>query len=78
MELRWQEGWREAFIRCIGMYVQVQREYRAISNPTCITLNHAHMELRARFQEAEYRLSAFFFDDLWGSGAALVYDARKG
>lgn len=79
VEVRWQEGWREAFVHCTGMYAQVQRrpEYRDISNPTCVLLNHAHMELQARFQEVEHRLSTFDVDDLWGSGAALVSNARK-
>jgi len=79
VEVRWQEGWREAFVYCTGMYAQVQRrpEYRDISNPTCVLLNHAHMELQARIQEVEHRLSTFDYDDLWGSGAAAVSDARK-
>jgi hypothetical protein len=79
VEVRWQEGWREAFVHCTGMYAKVQRrpEYRDISNTTCVLLNHAHMELQARIQEVEYRLSTFNFDDLWGSGAAAVSDARK-
>lgn len=79
MEVRWKEGWREAFVHCTGMYAQVQSrpEYRDISNTTCVLLNHAHMELQARIQEVEHRLSTFNFNDLWGSGAAVVSDARK-
>lgn len=55
------------------MCAQVQRcpGYRDISNPTCVLLDHAHKELQVRIQEVEYR------HDLWGSGAALVSDARK-
>jgi len=61
------------------MYAQVQRrpEYCDISNTTCVLLNHAHMELQARIQEMEYRLSTFDFDNSWGSGAAAVSDSRK-
>lgn len=79
-EVRWQEGWREAFVHCVGMYGQVQRrpEYRDISNSTCVLLNHAHMELQARIQEAEHRLTMFNFDDLWGPATmGRVSDARK-
>ena len=79
VEVRWQEGWREAFVHCTGMYAQVQRrpEYRDISNTTCVLLNHAHLELQARIQEVEHRLSTFNFEDLWASDTAAISDARK-
>ena len=79
VEVQWQEGWREAFVHCTGMYTQVQGrpEYRDISDTTCVLLNHAHLELQARIQEVEHRLSTFNFDDMWGPNSEIVPNARR-
>ena len=78
VEVRWQEGWRESFVHCTGMYAQVQArpEYRDISNTTCVLLNRAHLELQARIQEVEHRLSTFDFNDMWGANKPVESDAR--
>lgn len=66
-EVQWEEGWREAFVHCCGMYNQLQSmpEYRDLSPETRLLLEHSHLELQDWVQRAESRLSDFRFDDVW-------------
>jgi len=73
-EVRWLAGWREGFAHCCGMYTQVRGspEFHDISHKSRIFLERSHLELGARMQEAEDRLSSFNFGEMWtGSGAQL-------
>ncbi|KAL8784050.1 MAG: hypothetical protein Q9195_009200 [Heterodermia aff. obscurata] len=64
-DVRWNEGWREAFVHSVGMYERISQlqESADISLATNAHLQRAHLELQARVQEAEVVLSKFYFDD---------------
>ena len=64
-DIRWDEGWREAFVHSVGMYERINKlqESADISLSTTAHLHRAHLELQARGQEAEEILSTFYFDD---------------
>lgn len=64
-DVRWNNGWREAFVHSVGMYDDVSHlpESADISLPTTAYLDRAHLELQARIHEAEDHLSTFYFDD---------------
>ena len=64
-DVRWNEGWREAFVHSVGMYERISQlqESADISLATNAHLQRAHLELQARVHEAEVILSKFYFDD---------------
>ena len=66
-EVCWQEGWREGFVHCSGMYSQLRRlpEYRDLSHTSRALLERAHLERQVRLQETEDRLVSFEFGDMW-------------
>lgn len=66
-EVHWEEGWREAFVHCCGMYGQLRSipEYCDVSTCTRSLLEQSHIELQGRIQKAEDRLSEFRSDDVW-------------
>ena len=66
-EVKWQEGWREAFVHCVGMYDEIQSlpEIRDISVASRTLLERSSLDLKARIEGCECRLSAFNFDDIW-------------
>ena len=67
LEARWQEGWREAFVHCVGMHDEIQGlpEIRDIGVASRELLDRSYLDLKARIEECEYRLTAFSFDDIW-------------
>lgn len=66
-QIKWPEGWREAFVHCVGMYHDLRDvpETRNISYPSRILLERSYLELQARIEACQSRLSVFSFDDLW-------------
>lgn len=66
-EVKWQEGWRDAFVHCVGMYNEIQDlpETRDIEVASRALLDRSRLDLKSRIEECEYRLSAFNFDDIW-------------
>ncbi|CAD6585482.1 MAG: hypothetical protein ASARMPREDX12_002010 [Alectoria sarmentosa] len=68
-EVQWPEGWREGFVHCSGMYTKLRElpEFRDISHVSRTLLERSHLELQARIQVAEDRLSTFNFEDMWPS-----------
>ena len=64
-DVRWNEGWREAFVHSVGMYERISQlqESADVSLATNAHLQRAHLELQARVHEAEVILSKFYFDD---------------
>lgn len=66
-EICWQEGWREGFVHCSGMYEQLRPlpEFRDVSYTSRMLLERAHLERQVRVQEAEDHLSTFDFNSIW-------------
>ncbi|KAL8647236.1 MAG: hypothetical protein Q9210_005678 [Variospora velana] len=70
--VRWLEGWREGFVHCVGMYHSLQAlpEIRDISQVSQALLDRSQLELQARIEACESRLSAFNFEDIWFAPAS--------
>ncbi|KAI5808637.1 hypothetical protein DFH27DRAFT_233634 [Peziza echinospora] len=61
------ELWREAFCHCVGMLNQMEggKEYMEISPITKALIDRASLEIQVRIGQADERLAAFQFDDIW-------------
>ena len=79
LAVRWHEGWREAFVHCVGMYPRLclLPEFRDVSPVTRALLERSHLELQVRIQGAEDRLASFNFDDIWPIQSAQLSPARS-
>ncbi|KAH8176768.1 hypothetical protein LIA77_01850 [Sarocladium implicatum] len=66
-DVRWEEGWRECFIHCTGMYRAIERsaDYKTTTPITKALLERACLEMQLRVQSAEERLGDFDYDDMW-------------
>lgn len=71
-EVRWEEGWREAFLHCVGMYSRLENcaDFRHLTPITRALLERACLETQLRVQAAEERLVNFAFADAWGPVAS--------
>jgi hypothetical protein len=65
--VRWEEGWREAYVHCSGLYSQLEGcgDYRFVTPITRALLERASLEVQVRVQNCEDRLSDFDFGDMW-------------
>ncbi len=70
-EVRWEEGWREAFLHCAGMYSRLEdcADFKHLTPITRALLERACLETQLRVQVAEERLVNFAFADAWGPAA---------
>ncbi|KAF4972156.1 hypothetical protein FSARC_1231 [Fusarium sarcochroum] len=66
-DVRWEDGWRECFTHCVGMYDRVQKykDFNRITPNTRNLLERASMEMQGRLQAAEERLASFEYRDMW-------------
>jgi hypothetical protein len=66
-DVRWEEGWRECFTHCVGMYdlVQKYKDFKRISPNTRQLMDKASKEMLNRVQAAEDRLAGFRFQDIY-------------
>lgn len=65
--IRWEEGWKEAFVHCVGMYDRLDTtiEFKRITPITRALLERASLEVQVRIQNAENRFLDFDFRDMW-------------
>jgi len=65
--VRWEEGWKEAYVHCAGMYNRLDStpDYRYVTPITRALLERASLEVQVRVHSAEDRLSDFDFKDMW-------------
>ncbi|KAK0725285.1 hypothetical protein B0H67DRAFT_570143 [Lasiosphaeris hirsuta] len=73
-EVRWEEGWRESFLHCAGMYSQLEMcaDFKNVTPITRALLERACLETQLRVQAAEERLTAFQYGDMWPGDAATA------
>lgn len=66
-EVRWEEGWTEAFVHCAGMYPRLElcADYKSLTPITRALLERSCLETQLRVQAAEGRLTEFAYPDLW-------------
>ncbi|KAI1319646.1 hypothetical protein F5Y16DRAFT_96067 [Xylariaceae sp. FL0255] len=79
-EVRWEEGWREAFLHCAGMYSQLEActDFKQLTPVTRALLERACLEKQLRVQAAEERLAAFTFEDMWLAESSNTTNSSKG
>ncbi|PSS15272.1 hypothetical protein M430DRAFT_84639, partial [Amorphotheca resinae ATCC 22711] len=77
--IRWEGGWREAFVHSVGMYSKVESapDFRFVTPITRALLERASLELEVRIQNCEARLVDFDFGDMWPMMPVTPSDARK-
>ncbi|EGS22246.1 uncharacterized protein CTHT_0017630 [Thermochaetoides thermophila DSM 1495] len=73
-DVRWEEGWRESFLHCAGLYSRLEKcaDFTHVTPVTKALLERASLETQLRVQAAEERLAAFEFGDMWPSEVAVV------
>ncbi|KAK8064615.1 hypothetical protein PG994_007253 [Apiospora phragmitis] len=73
-EVRWEEGWREAFLHSAGMYSRLEgcADFKYITPITRALLERACLECQLRVQAAEERLSDFAYGDFWPSSGPVT------
>ncbi|KAK7961837.1 uncharacterized protein PG986_002662 [Apiospora aurea] len=73
-EVRWEEGWREAFLHSAGMYSRLEgcADFKYITPITRALLERACLECQLRVQAAEERLCDFGYGDTWPSSGPVT------
>ncbi|KAL2128244.1 hypothetical protein VTI74DRAFT_9458 [Chaetomium olivicolor] len=73
-DVRWEEGWRESFLHCAGMYSQLESclDFSSVSLITRALLERAFLEAQLRVQAAEERLATFQYNDMWPPAVAIT------
>ncbi|OAA62788.1 hypothetical protein SPI_04328 [Niveomyces insectorum RCEF 264] len=72
--VRWEEGWRESFLHCGGMYASLEAcaDFRNVTPITRALLERACLETQLRVQAAEERLADFQYVDMWPPAVATT------
>ena len=65
--VRWEEGWREAYVHSAGMYNKLEgvADFRYVTPITRALLERASLEVQVRVNNCEDRLTDFDFGDMW-------------
>src|SRR3569833_1451606 len=76
-EVRWEEGWRESFLRCAGMFGSLEAcaDFKNVTPITRALLERACLETQLRVQAAEERLADFAYGDMWPAAFATTASA---
>ncbi|KAL7620122.1 hypothetical protein AAE478_009114 [Parahypoxylon ruwenzoriense] len=79
-EVRWEEGWCEAFAHCAGMYSRLEAcaDFKNITPITRALLERACLEIQLRVQAAEGRLAEFTYEDIWPATGPAAHRATRG
>ncbi|KAI0473412.1 hypothetical protein GGR56DRAFT_675909 [Xylariaceae sp. FL0804] len=69
--VRWEEGWREAFLHAAAMYPRLHLcpDWARVSPVSRALLERACLETQLRVQAAEARLADFSYADMWSDAA---------
>jgi hypothetical protein len=73
-EVRWEDGWREAFLHCVGMYSRLEScdDFQHVTPITRALLERASLETQLRVQSAEERLAYFQYSDIRPAAVAIT------
>lgn len=76
--VRWEEGWREAFVHCSGMYNRLESagDFRHVTPITRALLERASLETQVRVHNCEKRLMDFDYDEFWPKMTATSPPAK--
>jgi hypothetical protein len=77
--VRWEEGWREAYVHSAGMYSRLEAtaDFKFVTPITRALLERASLEIQVRVQSCEDRLSDFDFRDMWPMMSSQPPPARS-
>ena len=78
-QVRWREGYIEAFVHCAGMLrmgLETITEWRHVSPVTKMYLTNANLELEERIHRAQVWLHDFDFSEMWPASSAPPSSAR--
>ncbi|KAK9770368.1 hypothetical protein AB5N19_13964 [Seiridium cardinale] len=77
--IRWEEGWREAFLHAVGMYARLEKctDFKHVTPITRALLERACLETQLRVQAAEERLTGFSYGDIWPPGGPIANSPAK-
>ncbi len=66
-DVYWEDGYREAFVHCAGMYDQVEAtpEYKYISHYSKALVERGNLKMSVRVRDCELRLAEFDFPEDW-------------
>lgn len=78
-EVRWEEGWCEAFVHCAGMYSRLEScaDFKSVTPITRALLERACLETQLRVQAAEERLGEFSYEDIWLNAGPAARGAAR-
>ncbi|KAI1088644.1 hypothetical protein F5B19DRAFT_413428 [Rostrohypoxylon terebratum] len=79
-DVRWEEGWCEAFVHCAGMYssrLEACADFKSLTPITRALLERSCLETQLRVQAAEERLSEFSFGDIWPTAGPAARDPAR-
>lgn len=78
-EVRWEEGWRETFVHCAGMYNRLEQctDFRSLAPVTRALLERASLETQLRIQGAEERLVELQCPEMWPTSGLLAHGQAK-
>ncbi|KAI1463247.1 uncharacterized protein F4812DRAFT_255161 [Daldinia caldariorum] len=78
-EVRWEEGWCEAFAHCTGMYSRLEAcaDFKFVTPVTRALLDRAYLETQLRVQAAEERLAEFSCEDIWPTTGPVARGSAK-
>lgn len=75
--VRWEEGWRESFLHCAGLYLRLEScaDFKNITPITRALLERASLETQLRVHAAEERLAEFEYGDMWPASISTAANA---
>jgi hypothetical protein len=76
--VRWEEGWREAYVHIAGMYNRLEgvADFRHVMPITRALLERSSLEGQVRVNNCEDRLTDFDFGDMWPIMSSVTPPAR--
>ncbi|KAF3342608.1 hypothetical protein VdG2_09568 [Verticillium dahliae VDG2] len=78
-DVRWEDGWKESFPHCAGMYNQLEEcaDFKSLTPITRALLERACLETQLRVQAAEERLVDLQIHDMWPTSGPLAQSPAK-
>ncbi|KAM0279195.1 hypothetical protein ACHAQH_004740 [Verticillium albo-atrum] len=78
-EVRWEDGWKESFLHCAGMYNQLEEcaDFKSLTPITRALLERASLETQLRVQAAEERLVDLQIQDMWPTSGPIAHSPAK-
>ncbi|KAH6667059.1 hypothetical protein F5X68DRAFT_216984, partial [Plectosphaerella plurivora] len=78
-DVRWEDGWRECFLHCAGMYGRLEQcaDFKCLTPITRALLERACLETQLRVHAAEERLVELQCHEMWPSSGPVASGPAK-